>query len=127
MTNNFGNQFRIEEPGLKKRCIHFYSYFSFGNFEHHSFVVMSNIDMGTIGVAMAEVGMCLYLLLPSNRGQFLYLSSSVLVLPLDVTSPRDSYAWNYRELATLLTLNESLVMPGTRTTDPWSVVSASNN
>ena len=48
----------------------------------------------------------------------LCLSSSVLVLPLDVTTPRDSYAWNYRELATLFTLGESLVMPGTRTTDP---------
>ena len=29
-------------------------------------------------------------------------------LPLNVTAPRDSYAWNYRELATLLALNESL-------------------
>ena len=35
------------------------------------------------------------------------LSSSVQVLLLDVTTPRDSYAWNYRELATLLTLSES--------------------
>ena len=35
-------------------------------------------------------------------------SSSVQVIPLDVTTPRDSYAWNYRELATLLTLSESL-------------------
>ena len=31
------------------------------------------------------------------------LSSSVQVFPLDVTTPCDSYAWNYRELATLLT------------------------
>ena len=36
------------------------------------------------------------------------LSNSVHVLPLDVTSPRDSYAWNDRELGTLLTLSESL-------------------
>ena len=28
------------------------------------------------------------------------LSSSVQVLPLDVTKPRDSHTWNYRELAT---------------------------
>ena len=48
----------------------------------------------------------------------LCLSSSVMVLPFNVTTPRDSYAWSYRELATLLTLGESLVMPGTRTTDP---------
>ena len=49
----------------------------------------------------------------------LCLSSSVLVLPLDVTTPRDSYAWNYRELATLLTLGESLVMSGAPTMDTW--------
>ena len=30
------------------------------------------------------------------------------LLPLDVTTPRDSYAWNYGELVTLLTLSESL-------------------
>ena len=35
------------------------------------------------------------------------LSSSIQVLPLDVTTPRDSHARNYRELATLLNLNES--------------------
>ena len=49
----------------------------------------------------------------------LCLSSSVLVLPLDVTTPRDSSTWNYRELATLSTLGESLIMSGTRTTGPW--------
>ena len=31
------------------------------------------------------------------------LSSSVQVLPLDLTTPRDSYTWNYREMANLLT------------------------
>ena len=36
------------------------------------------------------------------------LSSSAQFLPLDVTRPRDSYAWNNRELATLLTLSERL-------------------
>ena len=36
-----------------------------------------------------------------------------------VTTPRDSHAWNYRELATLRTQGESLVMPGTGTMDPW--------
>ena len=41
-----------------------------------------------------------------DRGAFC-LSSSVQVLPLDVTTPRDSYTWNYRELATLLVLSES--------------------
>ena len=40
------------------------------------------------------------------------LSSSVHVLPLDVTTPRDSYAWNCRELATLLALSESLAEVG---------------
>ena len=49
----------------------------------------------------------------------LCLSSSVLVLPLDVTTPCDSYTWNYRELVTLLSLGKYLVMPGTQTTDPW--------
>ena len=29
---------------------------------------------------------------------------------VDVTTHRDSYAWNYRELVTLLILGESLVM-----------------
>ena len=28
--------------------------------------------------------------------------------PVDVITPRDSYAWNYRELVTFLTLSESL-------------------
>ena len=40
------------------------------------------------------------------------LSSSVQVLLLDVTTPRESYAWNYRELATLLILSESLAELG---------------
>ena len=40
------------------------------------------------------------------------LSSSVQVFPLDVTTPRDSYAWNYRELATRLTLSELLAEVG---------------
>ena len=44
--------------------------------------------------------------------KFFCLSSSVQVLPLDVTSPRDSNAWNYRELTTLLTLSESLAEVG---------------
>ena len=34
------------------------------------------------------------------------------MLPLDVTTPRDSYAWNYRALATLFTLRESLAEGG---------------
>ena len=34
------------------------------------------------------------------------------MLPLDVPTPRDSYAWNYRDLATLLTLSESLAEVG---------------
>ena len=36
------------------------------------------------------------------------LSSSVQVLPFDVTTPRDSYAWKYRELGTLFNLSKSL-------------------
>ena len=39
-------------------------------------------------------------------------SSSIRVLSLNVTTPRDSYAWNYRELATLLILSESLAKVG---------------
>ena len=31
----------------------------------------------------------------------------VHVLPLDVSTPRDFYVWNYRDLGTLLTLSES--------------------
>ena len=34
------------------------------------------------------------------------------VLPLDVTTPRDSYAWNYRKLTTLLALSVSLADGG---------------
>ena len=45
-------------------------------------------------------------------------SSSALVLPLDVTTPCDSYTSNNRELATLLTLSVSLIMQVTRKTDP---------
>ena len=41
-----------------------------------------------------------------------YLPSSVQTLPLDVTTPRDSYAWNYGELATLLILSEILAESG---------------
>ena len=40
------------------------------------------------------------------------LSSSVQVLPLGVTIPRDSYAWKYREMVTVLTLSESLAEVG---------------
>ena len=40
------------------------------------------------------------------------LSSSVQAFPLDVTTSRDFYAWNYRELATLLTLSASLAEVG---------------
>ena len=40
------------------------------------------------------------------------ISSSFQVLPLDVTTRRDTYAWTYRELATLLTLSESLAETG---------------
>ena len=54
----------------------------------------------------------------------MFIEPSVLGLPLDVTTPRDSYAWNYRELATLPTLCESLVRSGTGTTDPWVCKSA---
>ena len=42
------------------------------------------------------------------------------MLPLDVTTPRDSYAWNYRELATLLALCESLAEGGF---EPLSIAS----
>ena len=37
----------------------------------------------------------------------LCLSSSAQVTPLDVTTSSDSYPWNYRNLAILLTLRES--------------------
>ena len=43
---------------------------------------------------------------------FAYRAVSSQVLPLDVTTPRDFYAWNYRELATLLALSESLAEVG---------------
>ena len=44
---------------------------------------------------------------------------SVLVLPLNVTTSRDSYAWNYRELAIPFALGDSLITFGTGTPDPW--------
>ena len=37
----------------------------------------------------------------------LYLSSSFLVLPLNATTPRDSYTWTRNELATLFPPSES--------------------
>ena len=37
----------------------------------------------------------------------LCISSKALVLSLNISTPRDSYAWNDRELATLLSLNEN--------------------
>ena len=60
----------------------------------------------------------IHMILPRCQGRHLdteklfCLSSSVQVLPLNVTVPRDSYAWNHRELAILLTLNESLAEVG---------------
>ena len=51
----------------------------------------------------------------------LCLSSSVLVLPFHVTTSLDSYAWNCRELVTLLTLGESLVMQGTKGLEPQTL------
>ena len=41
-----------------------------------------------------------------------YLSNSVQILLLDVIRPGDSYAWHYRELATLLTPSDSLAEGG---------------
>ena len=52
------------------------------------------------------------------------LSSSIHVIPIDVTTPRDSYAWNDRELATLLTLSESLAEVGL---EPLTIGSMRNN
>ena len=43
----------------------------------------------------------------NGHWEALCLSSSVQVIPLDVTTPGDSYAWNYRELVNLPTLSES--------------------
>ena len=40
------------------------------------------------------------------------LSSSDRVLPLNVRTPCDYYAWGYRELVTLLTLSENLAEGG---------------
>ena len=42
----------------------------------------------------------------------LFVYRAVQVHPLDGTTHRDSYAWNYRELVTLLTLSESLAEVG---------------
>ena len=47
-----------------------------------------------------------------DAGKLFCSTSSVQALPLDVTTPRNSYAWNYRKLATLLTLSESLAEVG---------------
>ena len=49
---------------------------------------------------------------PRMSSKLFFLSSSVQVHPFDVTTPRDSYAWNYREPMTLLALSESLVESG---------------
>ena len=38
---------------------------------------------------------------------------SVVVLPINVTIPNDSYTWNFRELVTPLTLGECLVVSDT--------------
>ena len=43
---------------------------------------------------------------------FFRLSSSAQVFPLDVITPCDSYAWNYRKLAILLALSEILAEGG---------------
>ena len=50
-----------------------------------------------------------------GHGEAFCLSKSFPFIPLDVTTSRDSYSWNYRELATLLTMSASLA-GGTRTT-----------
>ena len=47
-----------------------------------------------------------------NNYEAFFLSSSVQVLPLDVTIPSDSYAWNYREQTTLFTLSKILAEGG---------------
>ena len=73
---------------------------------------------------------CCYL---ASEGGFRTLRSlcllrSVLVLPLDVTTPRDSYAWNYRELVTLHTLCVNVWSgQGLEPRTLESVVIASNN
>ena len=52
------------------------------------------------------------------------LSSSVQALSLDVTTPPDSYSWNYRELAILPTSSESLAEGGFQ---PLTIRSMRNN
>ena len=52
------------------------------------------------------------------------MSSIVQVLVLDMTTPRDSYARNNRELATLLTLSGSLAEGGL---EPFTIGSMRNN
>ena len=49
------------------------------------------------------------------------LSSSVQVLTLYVTTPRDSYVWNYRVLVILLTLSESFAEGGLEPLTIWSM------
>ena len=41
----------------------------------------------------------------TEKHAFAYRPFSFQVLPLGVTTPRDSYAWKYRELGTLLTVS----------------------
>ena len=48
-----------------------------------------------------------YIYIVNGHWEAFCLSSSVQVPPLDVTTPRDSYVRNYRELATLLIPSES--------------------
>ena len=52
------------------------------------------------------------------------LSSSVQVFLLDVTTPRNSDAWNYRELATLHTLRQRLAEDGF---EPFTIGSMGEN
>ena len=49
-------------------------------------------------------------------------SSSVHVLPLIVTIPRDFYVWNFRDPATPLILSESLVEGGFEPLTDWSML-----
>ena len=49
-----------------------------------------------------------------------YAYRAVLVLPLDVTIPRDSNFGNCKELATPLTVGGSSVMSGTPAPNPWT-------
>ena len=71
-------------------------------------------QLHAIGRHVEDFFLFIHMILPRLQrlkfgdGETFHLSSSVQVLPLDVTTFRDSYAWNYRELVTLLTLSESL-------------------